>query len=201
MQLFGKIFRGGFLLTMVAFCLGPQLSADSGEESFDFDPPVVRVPVYGETLSMLEQERADYARNLANYAANNVNENSASKSSLHLARRLLAVALHLSPRSKDPLVVSHQLEQSLIPKVRKMDYTPEVFARLLLSRAELLYKQEDPGERLLARSFIDLAAMIDPRNEDAVYAFQIQVIDHGALDWSEITDSKETASATVPAKE
>ncbi|MEY3897325.1 MAG: hypothetical protein RLZZ214_2846, partial [Verrucomicrobiota bacterium] len=43
----------------------------------------------------------------------------------------------------------------------------------------------------LARYFIQLAAEMDPKNEDAVYASEVQRLDHGALDWSPLTDSAE----------
>jgi hypothetical protein len=61
-------------------------------------------------------------------------------------------------------------------------------ARLLLTRGQLLEKQAGEENKILARYFIQLAAEIDPKNEDAVYASEVQRLDHGALDWKLITD-------------
>jgi hypothetical protein len=36
--------------------------------------------------------------------------------------------------------------------------------------------------------FVQLAANMDPRNEDAVYASEVHRLDHGEFDWSAITD-------------
>jgi hypothetical protein len=51
-----------------------------------------------------------------------------------------------------------------------------------------LEKQGGEENKRLARYFIQLAAEIDPTNEDAVYASEVQRLDHGALDWGLLTD-------------
>jgi hypothetical protein len=176
----------------------PRAGAEGEEKAFDFRPPVTEVAAFGGELTMLPQERADYSKNLARYGANLIKRKKASAESLALGRRLLAVALHLSPRSREALVVTYQLQTGVMPKEeKKMDYSAAVFARLLLSRADLLGKQEAKGDQLLARCFVELAAVIDPRNEDAVYAFQIQTLDHGELDWTQVTDASKEKSKGV----
>ena len=76
-------------------------------------------------------------------------------------------------------------------------YTPGVFARLLLARAQLLQREGGFQDKLLGRAFIELATEMDPRNEDAVYAFELQRIDHGDFDWKLITDYKETVKKVI----
>jgi hypothetical protein len=41
---------------------------------------------------------------------------------------------------------------------------------------------------LLARIFIELSAEMNPRSDDAVYASELQRLDHGPVDWSALTD-------------
>ena len=176
--------------TLGALALVLATASAQSEPEFTFEAPVTERPVFGQKLSMLDQERAEYAENLSKYAANLVRTRKASEESLLQARRLLAVALHLSPRSKDALVVNFQLQKGLLPAEKQTDYSPEVLARLLLTRAQLLSKQNSEGDKLLARCFVELAAFIDPRNEDAVYAYQIQTIDHGEVDWKQVTDAR-----------
>ena len=89
------------------------------------------------------------------------------------------------------MVVNFQLREGVLPEVKKGDYNSRTFARLLLSRARLLLKggEGEESERLLARCFIELAAHIDPRNEDAVFEYENQRIDEGEIDWRILTDS------------
>ena len=64
----------------------------------------------------------------------------------------------------------------------------QAFARLLFTRGQLLEKQGGDENGRLARLFIQLAATIDPRNEDAVYASEVHRLDHGPVDWAAVTD-------------
>jgi len=70
------------------------------------------------------------------------------------------------------------------------DYDSGVFATLLLTRGQLLEKQEGETNSLLARYLIVLSATIDPRNEDAVYEAEIRRIDQGDISWQTLTDAK-----------
>jgi hypothetical protein len=47
---------------------------------------------------------------------------------------------------------------------------------------------------LLARVFTELAAEMDPKNDDAVYASELQRLDHGSVDWAALTDVKPAES-------
>ncbi len=167
---------------------------ENGSDSFAYRAPVVQKLVFRGDV-MLAQERNSYATNLATYAANHVVSRMASKESLENARRILALALHLERRNKQAMVVNFQLREGVLPDVKKGDYNPRTFARLLLARAKLLRKDasDDESGKLLASCFIEMAAYIDPRNEDAVFEFESQRIDHGEINWALLTDSARDA--------
>ena len=67
-----------------------------------------------------------------------------------------------------------------------------------MARAKLLLKggEGTKKEKLLARYFIDVAAHIDPRNEDAVFECETQRIDFGDLDWGLLTVSSSEVGET-----
>jgi hypothetical protein len=157
----------------------------SAEEkpTFTFEAPKI-APGLWKDVDMLETEREEYATNLAASASNRVVTANASATSLQDAKRMLAVSLHLSPRNRKALVTIFQLGKGLLPEATEGDYSPQVFARLLLARGQSLEKQTSPENQSLGRVFIELAAQIDPKNEDAVYASEVNRLDHGAVDWN-----------------
>ncbi len=157
-------------------------------KTFPWDPPKVVASVFTKDLGMLDSERDDYATNLAAIASNHLAAAKASPASLADARRMLALALQLSPRNKRAVVVNFQLTKGVLPELTESNYSPPVFARLILTRGQLLAKQGGEENHKLARYFFQLAAELDPKNEDAVYASEVQRLDHGALDWSAVTD-------------
>lgn len=163
--------------------------ADAAEETkgFVWEAPKIRQSVFTPELGMLDTERDEYASNLANHAASMVIAAKATPESLAEARRLLALALQLSPRNKRALVVAFQLSKGMLPELAEGNYSPQAFARLLFSRGQILEQQGGAQNIQLARMFIHIAATMDPRNEDAVYASEVHRIDHGELDWSTIT--------------
>lgn len=156
--------------------------------AFAWDPPKVKASLFTENLGMLDSERDEYATNLAVRACNAVAAAKASVASLADARRLIGLALQLSPRNKRALVVSFQLAKGVLPEPVENNYSPPALARLLLTRGQLLDKQPGAENQKLARYFIQLAAEIDPKNEDAVYASEVQRLDHGGVDWTPVTD-------------
>jgi hypothetical protein len=164
------------------------LPAEEAVRKFAWEPPKVVAGGFTQDLGMLDSERDEYAGNLATYASNSVVVAKASVASLADARRVLGLALQLSPRNKRAVVVTFQLGKGLLPEMIETAYSPPALARLLLTRGQLLEKQAGGENKRLARYFIQLAAEIDPKNEDAVYASEVQRLDHGALDWGWITD-------------
>jgi len=178
-------------MAATALMLCTVAPAAEKEIKFDYKPPVVGKGLFDEKLVMLDRERGEYATNLASYAANLLNETRASTTAVADARKLLALAMHLSPRNQKALVVNHQLRRGVLPDTTDGVYSAGVFARLLLTRAQLLLREGGVQDRLLARAFIELATEMDPRNEEAVYAFELQRLDHGDFNWERITDYKE----------
>ncbi|MEM9236104.1 MAG: hypothetical protein AAGB14_04945, partial [Verrucomicrobiota bacterium] len=166
------------------------LSAAEGEKTFAWKEPQTGAGLFGEDLGLLDREREEYATNLAVYASNRVAKAKASKASLDEARRLLALALHLSARNKRALVVNYQLGRGLVPEEIASEYSSEVLAQLLYTRGQILRQQGGEGNLLLARVFTELAAEMDPKNEDAVYASELQRLDVGKVEWKELTDVK-----------
>ena len=88
------------------------------------------------------------------------------------------------------MVSNHQLGRGLLPEKKEPDYSRTVFARLLLTRGRLLKKQEAKDDQFVGRCFIELAAELDPRNEEAVYDAEIQKLDGLEVDWSLFTKGK-----------
>jgi len=161
--------------------------ADEVAKSFAWVPLRIQVSAFSSDLGMLDAERQEYATNLANCAATGVVQAKASPASLELGRRLLTLALNLSPRNKRSIILNYQLGKGMLPEMAKGDYSPQVLARLLLTRGQLLAKQESPENLMLARMFFQLAAELDPKNEDAVYASEVDRLDHGNVDWTVLT--------------
>lgn len=175
---------------MVLVSLGVVLAhAEDAAKAFGWDPPKVEASVFTRDLGMLDSEREEYATNLAGLAVNLMVATKASPDSMLDARRMIGLALHLSPRNKRALVASFQLSKGVLPEPSVTDYSPQVFARLLLARGQLLEKQGGDENRSLARMFVQLSAELDPKNEDAIYISEIQRLDLGEIDWSVITDS------------
>lgn len=183
-----RVLQGLLILTLTAIGAGHAVCQDK-EASFEgtYKKPVINLRLFGEDLSMVNNERDEYATNLAAYAVKVVLEGKANQKSLDLAREVLGLGLHLSPRNKKCVVANAQLARGVFPDRVAADYEPEVFARLLLARGQLLEKHEKKINITLARYFIDLAATIDPRNEDAVYESELRRIDNGELSWKLLT--------------
>ncbi len=184
------LITGSILLVLLVLGGAGLASAAESELQGKYTEPMINLRLFGDDLSMVNNERDEYATNLAAYAVKVILESSADQESLDGARRLLGLALHLSPRNKKCVVINAQLKRGVLPKKVVADYDFHVFARLLLTRGQLLERQKAGVNRQLARYFIELSASIDPRNEDAVYEAEIRRVDHGSIDWRQITDAK-----------
>ncbi|WP_353565104.1 hypothetical protein [Haloferula sargassicola] len=156
------------------------------EAKFHWKAPEIGAGEFSDALGMLAREREDYAENLAGYAVNLIARHKASDDSLRRARRFVALSMQLAPRNRRALVANYQLSHGIVPAPVENSYDPEVLAKLLFTRAALLKQQGGPENLLLARAFIELAAELDPRNDDAVYASELQRLDHGGVDWDKL---------------
>ncbi|MGJ8633060.1 MAG: hypothetical protein ACSHX7_04005 [Luteolibacter sp.] len=186
-------------ITILLFFAQTPLHAQV-ETKFEWKPLDIKKSIFSQDLVMLDSERDEYSSNLAGYAVNSISQSLASDESLAKGRRILALAMQLSPRNKQALVAQFQLSKGIIPEKSNGDYSPDVLARLLLTRSQLLLQQPEGENHLLAKFLIHIAAEIDPRNQDAVYASELSRIDNGQLNWDEVTNDK-TADAIVPAED
>jgi hypothetical protein len=172
---------------VMVFFLGVVWSrAAEPPKTFAWEPLKIAHSMFTPDLGMLDSERQEYATNLASHAAGKLADTKVSPQSLADARRMLALALHLSPRNKRAIVMNYQLSKGILPEVTGGNYSPQVFARLLLSRGQLLEKQGGDENKRLGRILVHLAAGLDPKNEDAVYASEVHRLDYGAVDWAAI---------------
>ena len=174
-------------------CIASAAGAADEKAKFEWNPPVVGAGVFTDQLGMLDREREEYANNLAGYASNRIAAAKASAASLNEARRLVALALHLAPRNRKALVLSFQLARGVVPEADPANFRPEVLAGLLFTRSQVLKEQGGAENLLLSRVFTELAAEMDPKNDDAVYASELQRLDKEGIDWTAFTDVKKPA--------
>lgn len=181
--------------------LTPLLWAEGKpERGFQWASVTVKASAFSRDLGLLDAERDEYATNLADCAALAIANTKATQESLDQARRLLSLALNLSPRNRRAIIVNYQLTKSILPAAAKGDFSPPTMARLLLARGQILANSDSQEDRMLARMFCQVAADIDPKNEDAVYASEVDKLDHGSLDWTFLTRPRtEPAPTTEPA--
>lgn len=186
-----RVSRQVLLLVTLAY----SVHADPVAEPEDltrkgYEVLIIRKSVFGD-FSMLAQERDDYATTLTRFALESAHNAPEDPSNMSGVRRLIGLALHLSPRNRTAVVSNHQLGKGLLPEKQEGDYSRAVFARLLLTRGRLLKKQEAASDRFVGRCFVELAAELDVRNEEAVYDSEIQKLDGEEVDWSVFTATVE----------
>ncbi len=175
---------------LAVFALAPLRAEE--KPKFSWERLEIAKSIFSQDVVMLDSERDEYASNLAAYAANRISESGASLASVSHGRKALALAMHLSPRNKQALVTQFQLAKGIVPGKTESDYSPQVFARLLLTRGQLLLQQPEGENTALAHYMIQLAAEIDPRNDDAVYASELIRLDTGGADWERLEKPEPT---------
>ncbi len=180
----------GLLSCAIFATIAIPVLAATPELKGKYQEPKINQRLFGQDLSMVNNERDEYASNLAAYAVKIIQTSKGEQESLDVARQVMGLALHLSPRNKKCLVANAQLKRGIMPAKVIADYDSDVFASLLLTRGQLLEKQDGGTNILLARYLIALSANIDPRNEDAIYEAEIRRIDHGEISWKALTDAK-----------
>ena len=138
---------------------------------------------FPQTIAMMDAERDDYASNLSGVAVRILHAEKVDKESRELARQIFALALHLSPRNKQAVVLNVKLSQGKVPPAPPTDYRPATMARLLMQRGKLLEKEGGDENVKVAGYFFDAAVGLDPKNEDAIYLSELFRINHGDVDW------------------
>ncbi|MGJ8724866.1 MAG: hypothetical protein ACSHYB_09950 [Roseibacillus sp.] len=180
-----------FFVSLALSCLAEPLPDSDASTKLNYETLEVQKSLFGD-FSMLLQERDDYATTLTRFALENAHNAPGDKENMSGVRRLIALALHLSPRNRTAVVSNHQLGKGLLPEQKEGDYSRAVFARLLLTRGRLLKKQTAKNDQFVGRCFVELAAELDARNEEAVYDSEIQKLDEEDVDWSVFVTSAKT---------
>ena len=150
----------------------------------EWPPLTIPRSIFTSQIGMLDTEREDYARQLAGYAATLLVVSNGSDASRLQTRKILALALQLAPRCKEAIVLNFQLANRILPEATPTLAEADILAKLLFSRGKLLQQQDGEENQRLARIFIQLAAEMDPRNVDVVYASEVNRLDHGPVDWN-----------------
>jgi hypothetical protein len=174
-------------LAMVG-ALALTCQAEEPNRVFTWNPLSIKISCFSGAIGLLDSERDEYASTLTTLANNQVVTAKAAPVALAAARRMIGLALQLSPRNRKAMVTNFQLEKGILPNLVETEYSAQGFARLILTRGQSLEKQGGEENQKLARYMIQIAADLDPKNEDAVYLSELQRLDHGTLDWNAITD-------------
>lgn len=157
------------------------------------DPVLEPKAVDPNEVAMLESERKDYAVNLSAFALARMQKHADEEGKLGkvdegevtVARKLVALALQMELRSKAALVANARLRRGAVPsKPVELPMTPEAFSSLLVGRAGELVKAGGEANEKLAGYFLDVAALLDPDNADALYALEIYRMDRRKVDWT-----------------
>jgi len=138
-------------------------------------------------LSMLAKEQDEYAEHLTNFALNQIVLNNGNQESLSNARKYIALALHLSPRNKGAVIANFQLSKGLLPRKINQGFSAKALSSLLTARAKMQSESKEVKDQQLSGYFSDLAAGLNPENEDAVYAAQMYKMDNGVVNWALLT--------------
>lgn len=186
-----SVLRQVFFLIIFAATLFSQEGETEGTEDARAVPRyqsiTIRKSAFGD-FAMMGQERDEYATNLTKLALLTIHETIDQPQELSrrmlTIQRQLALALNLSPRNRLAVVSNHQLGRGILPPKPDLDYSSDVFARLLLTRGRLLKGEKGESGQLAGRFFIELASILDPRNEDAIYEYEMQKLDGESVDWS-----------------
>ena len=139
----------------------------------------------GEEIALSAIDRDKLATSLAGHVANTV-EPDANVRQLTKARRLLGLALHMSPRNRAAVVTSFQFSRGHAPKKVAADYSAATLAELLQTQARSLLAKKTEADTSLAGYLLDAAVEIDIANESAVYELEIYKKDVGRVDWDRL---------------
>lgn len=170
----------GFLPVAALGIPGPEAPPavlPKGPEKRVFVRPKVRVALFThEKTALLEPECERIAAFLARYAAAKLtddvlNGNAAAQAK---GRLLLTISQHLQPLNAPAVHCGLRWLDGKRPSLPPPDEDVRTFSNFLLSAAKRQSDNPTPARDVLARILIRLAADLDPENEPAVYASEIQ---------------------------
>lgn len=145
--------------------------------------PVVEPPAFaGGHVMLSATERDKLATSLAGFVAATTKPDSNARK-LTVARRLLGLALHMSPRNRAALVTSFKFTRGHAPKEFAVDYGAATLAEIIRTHAGTLKAAGGEANIRLAGYLLVAATEVDIDNESAVYELEIHKRDHGPIDW------------------
>jgi hypothetical protein len=164
--------------------------AGEGERKV-FVRPLVPVALFTpEKTALLEPECERIASFLARYAAEKLTDDVLNGSATARARGrlLLTVSMHLQPMNPSAVHCGLRWLDGQRPSLPPPGEPLRVFSNFLLSAAQRQSDKPAPAREALARVLIRLAADLDPENEDAIYASELQDRDGKAPPLRELLD-------------
>ena len=172
---------------------GLMISSLQGQEEIKIEwrPLKVAKSQFPRTVGMMDETREDYANNLSGLAIKHLIAKKADKEASELARKMIVVALHLSPKNKRAVVLNFQLGKGKVPAAPETAFQHKTMVRLLMTLGQQLQKQEGAENLMVAGYFFSLATEMDPGNEDAIYHSELYRINHGDVDWTKLFLAKE----------
>jgi len=185
-----QAIRSFLLLAMLAAAptLWAQVARGGGYVEPRLNPPAFDV----EKVTMLDSEMREYAENLVAVACGDLLAKHAGPDGTlkgvpaetwARVRKLMGVGMTLSPRARTPVVANARLKEGRLPGAVGNRIAADAFASLMLARARLLIDSRTPDNVRLGAYFLELATIIDPENEDAIYHLEIYRMDGNKIDW------------------
>lgn len=166
------------------------ISGEVSASSERYEEVQVESPVFLRGLSMFGREQDEYATNLTAHALIQLQQRGGDVKSWAIARKMIALALNLSPRNDHASAANKKLAQGQWPKRVNPDNESKVFARLLLTRSKILSESGAAKDGMLARYFLELSVVLDPEDGEATRLHNEDVRNNGVLDWALITGDK-----------
>lgn len=152
----------------------------------DYRSPEVIVSKFGKELQLLDREREKLAKNLVIYAGNRVVKKNRKGHSLAIARRFIALSLHLAPKNSAATVLDRRLSAGEMPLLARGEYGNDTFSDVLLARSKDL-RQGSKKDVLLSACLVEIAVIVNPKNKAAMRAMELQKIQRGSVDWNQLT--------------
>lgn len=163
------------LLLAVAGAQEP--AADLAPEKRKFVKPRVPAALFTQQkTALLDVECERVASFLARYAAETYSAAvlRGEAKALTQGRLLLTVSLHLVPLNANAVHCADCWSEGRAPVLAPPGEDVRVFSNFLLTAAKRQGGAEGSPRELLGRVFVRLAADLDPENEEAIYASELQ---------------------------
>ena len=118
-----------WLVVLLGVILAGVSMAAPSELQGNYKKPTINLRLFGDDLSMTDNERDEYAINLAAYAVKNLRDNKGSQASLDLTREIFGLALHLL-RHVDVDGVEEIRQGNEVTRKHRIARTPTFFQQL-----------------------------------------------------------------------